>query len=283
MADTDCLHNNIRVGAFDAARFRTLQQNLKRLLGSYTNTPQPGLPEARETPAGKDTRGENAGQLLGELIEVLTKVASNTELRNDLGQTRESLQQLTGHLAELRSPFADSYARRDEYDNTPTAVENDRQLSQLWERTAELMEDRTQVWQAFGDSLIMDESKTTTFAGPQAVRLPFPEPCFVITAWNPVETPLRLDENQWRNERLKDMLKTRTEQVLGVIGCSRCGGWQEESYLIAGIAEDEVLRLANQFDQRAIFRLSQRTKDVLDSDGRLRDSRPRCEDGSNRS
>jgi len=72
----------------------------------------------------------------------------------------------------------------------------------------------------------------------------------IITAWNPMNEKLGLDENRRRNEELQRHLR-RTDYVFypsrGVLG-DHC----EESFTVENMPESEALRLGSLFEQYAV-------------------------------
>lgn len=80
---------------------------------------------------------------------------------------------------------------------------------------------------------------------------PFDKPFTILTAWNPNNQPLCLDENNIRNARLFSLLlesNYRFDEALGYLD-----EHSEESYCIYEIGFEEAIELAKAFDQYAIF------------------------------
>ncbi len=76
-------------------------------------------------------------------------------------------------------------------------------------------------------------------------------PFAILTAWNPNNQPLSLEENTQRNEQLFETLLERGhlfDEALGYLE-----DHNEESYCIYGIAFEEAIELGTMFDQYAIF------------------------------
>jgi hypothetical protein len=87
---------------------------------------------------------------------------------------------------------------------------------------------------------------------------PFDDPFAILTAWNPNNQPLSLEENTQRNEQLFETLLEsgyKFDEALRYLG-----EHSEESYCIYGIRVEEAIELARAFDQYAIFYRS--AKDV---------------------
>lgn len=72
----------------------------------------------------------------------------------------------------------------------------------------------------------------------------------ILTAWNPMNKKLGLDENRLRNENLQGYLR-RTHYVFypsrGVLG-----DHYEESFTVENMPESEALRLGTLFEQYAV-------------------------------
>ena len=80
---------------------------------------------------------------------------------------------------------------------------------------------------------------------------PFDVPFAILTAWNPNNQPLSLEENTARNEALFEKLLEYGhpfDEALGYLD-----DHSEESYCIYGIGFEEAIELAKAFEQYAIF------------------------------
>ncbi len=138
-------------------------------------------------------------------------------------------------------------------------------------------QDAAELWQAYLDSIIVDARDGTVYAGPDAVALPLPPPCYVITAANPREGKLSDAENDRRNQTLEKVLQLRFESVVPVIGRSRSGHWQEVSFLVSTPDRTEILQLAERHHQRAVFELDADTKRVVAVDGTIQGTMDRTQ------
>ena len=76
---------------------------------------------------------------------------------------------------------------------------------------------------------------------------------------------------------LLKVLKSRTDQIIDVTGGSRCGNWKENSFLVSGVPERVILDLAEQYGQRAVFKLTNEKKIVVSIDGQAKIERSRHE------
>lgn len=80
---------------------------------------------------------------------------------------------------------------------------------------------------------------------------PFDKPFAILTAWNPNNQPLSLEENTLRNETLFEKLLEYGhpfDEALGYLDKH-----SEESYCIYGIGFEDAIELAKMFEQYAIF------------------------------
>ena len=74
-----------------------------------------------------------------------------------------------------------------------------------------------------------------------------------ITAWNPYSNSLSDEENQSRNDQLKNELIIRSLKLIDGFGQDPLGQWSgEDSFLVLGIDLEASKKLGNQFEQNAI-------------------------------
>ncbi|QEG41972.1 DUF3293 domain-containing protein [Roseimaritima ulvae] len=259
--------------AFAFAHLITLERVLRRLVGSYTNQPLGDEPQ----PPGIAQIAGHAGTGMHHLSHVVNRAGRLPELLAELGYSKSEFRKLGRWAIGFRNHLA--HARRLNHDDPQAQIALGRflQVQKLMLRAIALVEDRKQVWQAFSDSVIRDHSSSTVWAGPGAFELPFSAPCFVITAWNPFEQTLDEASNRHRNQMLLKGLKRRTELIRCVVGQSPCQTWQEESFMVGGMRQADVLELAKRYGQRAVFRLEPNEKLVVDCDGQVRARACRCE------
>jgi len=92
-----------------------------------------------------------------------------------------------------------------------------------------------------------------------------PSPCYIITAWNPMDELLPDSENKKRNEVLKQNIKTGNHLCIEVIGGSTDWTHQEPSFLTSA-PQTKVIQWAKQFNQRAIFEILKDTLYLLSTD-----------------
>jgi len=92
-----------------------------------------------------------------------------------------------------------------------------------------------------------------------------PSPCYIITAWNPMDELLPDSENKKRNEVLKQNIKTGNHLCIEVIGGSTDWTHQEPSFLTSA-PQTKVIQWAKQFNQRAIFEILKDTLYLLATD-----------------
>jgi hypothetical protein len=74
-----------------------------------------------------------------------------------------------------------------------------------------------------------------------------------ITAWNPYSESLSDEENQYRNNQLKNELIIRSLNFIDGFGQDPLGQWSgEDSFLVFGIDLEASKKLGIQFEQNAI-------------------------------
>jgi len=74
-----------------------------------------------------------------------------------------------------------------------------------------------------------------------------------ITAWNPYSKSLSEEENQSRNDQLKNELNIRSIKFIDGFGQEPLGQWSgEDSFLVFGIDLEASKKLGIQFEQNAI-------------------------------
>lgn len=115
------------------------------------------------------------------------------------------------------------------------------------------------VWNKYIHSYIIDY-QGNIWSGPNAISLPITTPIHIITACNPNSFMLSNAENTVRNHLLIEKLTNLNIDYVPVIGCSPNKDWSEASFAIQGSNRIDACKLANEFDQRAIFEL---TDDLL--------------------
>lgn len=75
-----------------------------------------------------------------------------------------------------------------------------------------------------------------------------------ITAWNPYSKSLSDEENQARNDQLKNELNIRSLKFIDGFGQDPLGQWSgEDSFLVLGIDLEGSKKLGIQFEQNAII------------------------------
>lgn len=72
-----------------------------------------------------------------------------------------------------------------------------------------------------------------------------------LTAWNPFPEILTLNENQKRNEQLKEDIQIMGLNFIPGIGISEDLQWSEESFFIENISLDNSKKLATKYGQLA--------------------------------
>ncbi|MCX6459977.1 MAG: DUF3293 domain-containing protein [Actinobacteria bacterium] len=98
-------------------------------------------------------------------------------------------------------------------------------------------------------------SFTATAAEPgQSDEWPFATAeVWVITACNPGSVAFDEAENAQRHEQMRQLLLEAGVTPVETVGRQSGGMWKEEGFLIEGMAGDDVINLARQFGQNAVF------------------------------
>lgn len=117
-----------------------------------------------------------------------------------------------------------------------------------------------QLWEAYAAAWVEVDLGRGTFVFPpvsrgRPPRLPtllVPDG-FVITACNPRSVPLSEAENRERNDALSSELAARRWTRFRAVGHDGEGSWREPSFAVVGAPAVEILALAHQFSQNAIY------------------------------
>lgn len=256
--------------AYFLAHLIILEQGLRRLLGSYSSAPLPDEPE----PFNKDRENSSTVYYLRNLKE---RVEQEKPLLADLDCSKTKFGRVMGRSIHERNNLA--HSRRLGYDSSKPAetLTKFSEIQDLLSRVIELLKERPQIWQAFSKTQIVNPDNSICYAGTAATDLPFDGNNYVITAANPYEQVLTAGQNKIRNEMFRKVLERRTGKIKNVVGRSPDGSWQEVSFLISGIDELELLKLAKDYGQRAIFKLTDQDKIVMSPDGKVQNSTCRFE------
>jgi len=248
------------------ARVLALEAGLRRLLGTFTNTPLPDSSTLDES--------ETAPHYLSQ---VMTLIRREDDLVTALGfSTRGEFDRATGFIKGLRNHLAHGRSILSLIDDAKLAVAHIRDLDSLLARVSALAADRDQVWKAFASTQVIHRVVIERYwAGPNAIPLPLPPPVYVITAVNPFEEVLSDTQNAHRNNALRSLLKSRGLKFIEVFGQSPDGKWVEPSFAVSGISRATACALSHLFRQRAFFELDEHEFRVISPDGKVRSARPR--------
>ena len=192
-------------------------------------------------------------------------------LKGRFKNVTERIRLLRNHLAHGRSIL-------NEVENPLEALQLINEIDKLLEKVKSKVDDREQVWNAFINTIIVDEldGKQIAWVGANAIPLPMQSPIFVISAENPFEEVLLSKKNDERTTFLRKLLKYRELKFMKVFGKSTHGLWKQASFAIEGISKKDACELAKKFGQRAIFELTQDKMRVISVDGECRRTKPRC-------
>jgi hypothetical protein len=87
---------------------------------------------------------------------------------------------------------------------------------------------------------------------------------YMITAANPYSELLPENENEIRNQQLLEHLLLHVAEVLPAIGRDPLGTWMEKGWVLRARDENQLIDLAKQFKQNAIFKFTAQGKEVID-------------------
>jgi len=256
------------VSAYLLARLLGLEHGLRRLYGSFSHQPLPDEPGQPGKPGD------------WSLAMLLNRVAPLKTLREALSfESRNAFERATGGLVTLRNHLAHGRSLLTLSSHLAEALERIEGLEQLMGRVRRLLDDREHVWDAFSATEIVGlDDPGLVLAGTGAAALPLPAPVHVITAQNPHERVLEDDVNEERHRLLHCYLQMRAPEAqwIEVLGRSCSGPWAEASWAISGLTRAEALAIAQRFEQRAIFELTEADVHVIGVDGTERRRMPRC-------
>lgn len=87
---------------------------------------------------------------------------------------------------------------------------------------------------------------------------------YMITAANPYSELLPENENEIRNQQLLEHLLLHVAEVLPAIGRDPLGTWMEKGWVLRARDENQLIDIAKQFKQNAIFKFTAQGKEVID-------------------
>lgn len=112
-------------------------------------------------------------------------------------------------------------------------------------------------WQAYAASVVIRPDTGEVLSGVAALdRLPWPGLLHVITAHNPAGRPVASDRNDAADGRLRIRLEQAGLVHFRAAGGSADGTWTEHGYAVAGAGRAEAAAIAIEFQQEAIFELT---------------------------
>lgn len=258
--------------AFILGHLIAIERVLRRMYGTYVNQPVPDEPPSIEQ---GDQKGDE--DVVAYLADLINRIKKSPSLLKELGYSRTGFERVGGWLVTLRNQLAHSRGLRIDDRKKKNWLERFFEIQKLKSSALRVLEDRDQIWQAIADSVITDSQTGVFYAGPSAVGLPLTTPAYVVTAANPFEEYQSEETNEHRNKMLLSVLQRNVKNVVSVVGGSRCGNWRENSFMINGVSEEWALELAQQYGQRAIFKLTDSQKVVLATTGEVKSQSSRHE------
>ena len=107
------------------------------------------------------------------------------------------------------------------------------------------------------------------------VVVPLILPLTVVTAWNPFGNPRSREANRLDNQILRRQLVAACLANEFAIGQASDGSWAEPGFAVSGLEERQAMELGRQWNQLAVFFVTEPEVLVLASDGSSRDVRTR--------
>ncbi len=86
---------------------------------------------------------------------------------------------------------------------------------------------------------------------------------YVITAWNPGDARPTRQENDFANERLREVLSLRGLEPFRAVGADPDSEYFEESWAVTGLDDHDARAIGAEFGQVAVFRIADGTQTVL--------------------
>jgi len=86
---------------------------------------------------------------------------------------------------------------------------------------------------------------------------------YMITAANPYSQLLTDEENQARNQSLREELSNISELILPAIGRDPASDWSELGWVLPSRDASPLIDLGRKFQQNAIFKFSESGKQVI--------------------
>ena len=262
------------VSLYLLAKILMIESGLRRLLGSYTDTPISDAP-SKDSDYEEPSYIRDVLKLIKKKSPLLVKdlgfVSKNKASNNQFDEGFNFINDLRNDLAHGRSILSNTTDVSD-------ALKRIKKIDLRLEQISKLINDRNNVWEAFAKTHIVKRTVTVTedfWVGKNAIQLPLKTPIFVITASNPLEEVLSKEKNSRRNQSLRDLLEYRKLDFVEVVGQSPDGKWSENSFAIEGMTRLEACKLAKDFSQRAVFELESETVKVISITGKIMSERDR--------
>lgn len=122
-------------------------------------------------------------------------------------------------------------------------------------------------WDAYAATLVRVQlaDRWVTAVPSVGEHTPFDTTWHVITAWNPDSRAFEPEENDARNEELRDALRGAGHDVAEAAGEAIDGSWPPEpSFAVRSISTAEAVEFGRRFGQAAIFRIDPDGLQVVD-------------------
>jgi hypothetical protein len=255
------------VSVYLLALLMATEQGLRRLFGTYTNTP------VRDSPQ----RGESELDTFGSLMDGLRGLRS---LQEDLGYpSKNQFKRVLYKATQARNRLAHGGSVLDIEKHGSAGAEYVELIEDLSSKVLRVLNDRDQIWDAFEKTIIhLTGDPESRFTGPGAITLPSNDPLIFISAENPFERVLSTDENRRRTSLLQEQLSRYHPVHWKCIGKSFGNSWMQTCFLIQNINLEEASSIAAKYGQRSVFELHGDMLKVWDLDGNLKRQRSRTWD-----
>lgn len=90
-----------------------------------------------------------------------------------------------------------------------------------------------------------------------------PTPLWLVTGWNPRSVERPRAENDAANAALEAALEAAGIEHLPAVGRAADGSWEEPGFALFGVDEATARSLGRRFEQHALYRVDERTVDVV--------------------
>ena len=119
------------------------------------------------------------------------------------------------------------------------------------------------LWQSYKETIVEIVLQEKSLSDRQLYEI-WRTDFYMITAANPFSKLLTDDENRIRNQELHSVLVKDYQDILTGIGKDSMGTWAEEGWVVRGGEEEKLISLAKRYEQNAIFKFTQKGREIID-------------------